>query len=404
MAQPPHIKGGVTAAKGFSASGIHAGIKKHPFLDLALLVSERTGPIAGLFTTNQVTSAPVTLNRLNLKKKLGRAIIINSGNANAFTGPQGLLDAKEMAQLVATQLHIPRHTVFVGSTGVIGPPLPMAAIRKGVPLLLERTKPSRHREAAQAIMTTDTTSKEVALQRRIGGKMVTVGGMAKGAGMIHPDMATMLAFLTTDAAIHQPTLQRALRQAVDASFNCISVDGDASTNDSVLCLANGLAENELLTSNSSEFGRFQHLLNDVCLSLALQICRDGEGATKLVEFQVKGTRSHRDAKRIANTLATSLLVKTALFGEDPNWGRIVAAIGRSGPAIQTTALHLTFDGIHMVRNGRALDATHEHKIQRIMKKKAFTISATVGKGPGFSRIWTTDLSYDYVKINASYRS
>ena len=404
MTPPTRIQGGITAAKGFSASGIHAGIKKPPFLDLALLVSERNGPIAGLFTTNQVISAPVTLNRLNLKKKLGRAIIINSGNANAFTGPQGYLDAKEMAQLVATRLRIPRHTVFVGSTGVIGPPLPMAAIRKSVSRLLEHTHKSRHREAAEAIMTTDTTVKEVALQTRIGGKMVTVGGMAKGAGMIHPDMATMLAYLTTDVAIHQPTLQAALRQAVDASFNCISVDGDASTNDTVLCLANGMADNKVLTANSPEFGRFQHLVNEVCLSLALQICRDGEGATKLVEFHVKGARSHSDAKRIANTLATSLLVKTALFGEDPNWGRIVAAIGRSGPVIKTTALNLTFNGVPIVKNGRGLDSAYERKIHQIMKKKAYTITATVGKGPGVSRIWTTDLSYDYVKINASYRS
>ena len=404
MTQSTHIKGGVTAAKGFSACGIHAGIKPPPLLDLALLVSERKGPIAGLFTTNQIISAPVTLNRLNLKKKFGQAIIINSGNANAFTGPQGLLDAKEMAQLVATRLHLPRHTVFVASTGVIGPPLPMPAIRKNVSLLLARTKKSRHREAAQAIMTTDTTIKEVALQTRIGGKTVTVGGMAKGAGMIHPDMATMLAFLTTDVAIHQPTLQTALRHAVHTSFNCISVDGDASTNDTVLCLANGLAENVPLTSKSSDLGRFQHLLNEVCLSLALQICRDGEGATKLVEFQVKGARSHQDAKRIANTLVTSLLVKTALFGEDPNWGRIMAAIGRSGSVIHTPALNLAFDGIHIVKNGRGLDTTQEQKVQQIMKKKAFTITATVGKGPGFSRVWTTDLSYDYVRINASYRS
>ena len=226
MAKTHRVKGGVTAPKGFLASGIHSGIKKPPMLDLALIASEAQGPIAGLFTTNQIVGAPVIFDRLNLKKKTGRAIIINSGNANAFTGPQGLLDTREIAGTVANGLHTPRHTVFVASTGVICPPLPMDSIRNGIPRLLRGLRREGHLAAAQAIMTTDTTTKEVVVQARIGGEQITVGGMAKGAGMIHPNMATMLAFLTTDAAILQPTLQAVLRHAVDQSFNCISVDGE----------------------------------------------------------------------------------------------------------------------------------------------------------------------------------
>lgn len=404
MLKTKHVKGGVTAARGFVASGIHAGIKKSPSLDLALVASHTTGPIAGLFTTNQIVAAPVIVDRLHLTKKCGRAILINSGNANAFTGPQGLRDTKEMAQLVATRLKIPRHTVFVASTGVICPPLPMTAIRKGIPELIPRLRRAGHREAAEAIMTTDTKVKEIALQTCIGGKTVTVGGMAKGAGMIHPNMATMLAFLTTDVAIHQPTLQAALRRAVDGSFNCISVDGETSTNDTVLCLANGQAGNPILVSPSSELERFQNLVDEACRSLALQICRDGEGATKLVEIHVMGARNAHDAKRIANTLATSPLVKTALFGEDPNWGRILAAIGRAGPRINPTTISLAFDGTYVVRSGRGLEPPRERRVHHIMRKKAFTITATIGKGTASARVWTTDFSYDYVKINASYRS
>ena len=398
------VKGGVTAAKGFLASGIHAGIKKSNVLDLALLTSKVDGPIAGLFTTNKIISPSVTINKFNLKKQVGRAIFINSGNANAFTGPQGLLDAKNMAQLVATSLHTPRHTVFVASTGVIGPLLPMEAIRNGIPQLFRRLRRSGHREAAQAIMTTDTTVKEIALQTHIGGKIVTIGGMAKGSGMIHPNMATMLAFITTDVSIRQPILQTALRRAVDLSFNCISVDGETSTNDTVLCLANGQAGNPMLVSRSKELDRFQQLLNEACLSLALQVCRDGEGATKLVKFHVTGAKNSSDAKRIANTLATSPLIKTAMFGEDPNWGRILVAIGRAGPVINPSVIGLAFDGIDVLRKGRVLQQTSERQIQRIMRNHTYTITVRVGNGSASARVWTTDLSYEYVKINASYRS
>jgi len=284
------LAGGITAPLGFLAAGIATGIKKRGIRDLALLVSERAGPIAGLFTRNRLPAAPVVLDRLHLRHRTGRAIIINSGNANACTGPRGLADAEEMARLVARRLDARPRTVFVGSTGVIGQPLPMSCIRRSLPVLLQRLRRSGGREAARAIMTTDQRIKEVAVQDRIAGRLVTVGGMAKGAGMIHPDMATMLAYLSTDAAIAQSALQQSLRHAVNRSFNCISVDGDTSTNDTVLCLANGMAGNPTLRAGSPGFAAFRRLLDHACHSLAMQVCRDGEGVTKVVQILVVGAR------------------------------------------------------------------------------------------------------------------
>jgi len=371
---------------------------------MALITSAVEGPIAGVFTTNRLPAAPVILDRLHLRRKVGRAILINSGNANACTGLQGLRDAEETAQRVANQLGCPRHAVYVGSTGIIGPALPMPFIRKGIPLLMQRVRRSGDREAAQAILTTDTKVKEVTLKACIGGQTIRIGGMAKGSGMIHPDMATMLAYLTTDIAIDQKVLQTSLQQAVHQTFNCISVDGDTSTNDTVLCLANGLAGNQVIRSRSSELDQFQELLEKACRSLAMQICRDGEGATKFVEIQVHGAKNHAEAKQVANTVATSLLVKTALFGEDPNWGRVIAAVGRAGPSMRADTIHLSFNEIVAVKNGEGCCASIERRIHRIMRRKTFTMTITVGKGKGSATVWTTDLSNDYVNINASYRS
>jgi glutamate N-acetyltransferase/amino-acid N-acetyltransferase len=246
--------------------------------------------------------------------------------------------------------------------------------------------------------------KEVAVRLRIGGRTITIGGMAKGSGMIHPDMATMLAFLTTDAAIAQPALQQALREAADRSFNCISVDGDTSTNDTVLCLANGLARNAAIERGSRAYDRFLASLIEACTSLAMQICRDGEGVTKVVHIHVTGARSASDAKRIARTIATSCLVKTALFGEDANWGRIMAAVGRASVRINQQKIGLAFDGIPIVRNGMTLGAAAERRIARVVRRREFTIAVSLGLGAASARVWTTDLSYDYVKINASYRT
>ena len=396
------ITGGVTAPIGFLAAGIHAGIKPAPLLDLALLASTHPGVMAGVFTQNRIMAAPVLLGRRQLTKHTGQAIIVNSGNANALTGSQGMTDAMEMRKLVSTALRLPVSSVFVGSTGVIGRPLPMPVIRQAIPPLTRLLSRSGHKPAAQAIMTTDTTHKEVALQAKIGQRILTIGGMAKGSGMIHPDMATMLAYLTTDASIAPRALQAALTRAVNATFNCISVDGDTSTNDTVLCLANGQAGNPTIRMDTPQWETFHTLLYEACLSLSLQICRDGEGSTKIVEIVVRGTKTNHEAKKIAQTIATSLLVKTAIFGEDPNWGRIVAAAGRAGVPFNPSKLWLAFNTTRVVDNGQAVGGRATSQAQRIMRKKRYVMTLSLGKKPGYARLWTTDLSYDYVKINASY--
>ena len=396
------IKGGVTAPAGFLAAGIHAGIKPEPLPDLALLASTHPGIMAGVLTQNRIVAAPVVLCQRQLKKHTGQAIFVNSGNANSFTGSQGMSDALEMRKLTATALRLPVSSVFVGSTGVIGRPLPMPAIREAVPPLARLLSRSGHKRAAQAIMTTDTRQKEVAVQAKIGQRTLTVGGMAKGSGMIHPDMATMLAYLTTDAAIAPRALQAALTRAVNDTFNCISVDGDSSTNDTVLCLANGRAGNPAIQTGTPQWEKFYTLLYEACLSLSLQICRDGEGCTKIVEIVVRGTKTNRDAKKIAQTIATSLLVKTAIFGEDPNWGRIVAAAGRAGVSFNPAKIGLAFNGARVVENGQAVGGRADDRAQRIMRKKQYIMTLSLGNKPGCARLWTTDLSYEYVKINASY--
>ena len=399
----PRLNGGITAPIGFLAAGIHTGIKHTKQRDLALVVSERSGPIAGVFTTNTFPAAPVVLNRQYLKKGLGRAFVINSGNANAFTGSKGFDHAKEMGRLVASHLGIPTSLVFMSSTGVIGVPLPMPVLRKGIPRLISALRRAGHKDAAQAIMTTDTCPKTIAVQQPIGGKMVTIGGMAKGSGMIHPSMATMLAYLTTDAVINQQTLQKTLRTVVDQTFNCISVDGETSTNDTVLCLANGLADNRSIRPSSSAHEKFQQLLHKACHALAMAICGDGEGATKVIEIRVRQAATHKAAQQIANTLATSPLIKTALFGENPNWGRIIAALGRAGYPLRPDALVIAFNGRTIVKNGKGLGPRVEGQIQKTMKQPFYTISVTLGMGTETAIRWTTDLTYDYIKINASYR-
>lgn len=398
------IAGGVTAPKGFRAAGIHCGIKKAGLLDLALIASDGPAGIAGLFTTNRVVAAPVLLDRRRLKQGRARAVIVNSGNANACTGEQGLADARRMAASVAEHLHVPAGEVFVGSTGVIGRPLPLARIEAGIPKLVRRLRTTGGLEAARAIMTTDLRPKHAAVRGVVDGRSVTVGGMAKGSGMIHPNMATMLAYLTTDAVIDPRTLQRALSTAAAGTFNCISVDGDTSTNDTVLCLANGAAGNPPITEGSATFRVFIRMLTHVSEALALSICRDGEGVTKVVKIQVTGGRTDQEARRIANTVATSNLVKTALFGQDANWGRVMAAVGRAGVPIHPDRIDVAFGGIPMVKGGTGLGLEAERDIARVFRRREFTIDVAIGRGPGTAHVWTTDLSYDYVKINASYRS
>jgi glutamate N-acetyltransferase/amino-acid N-acetyltransferase len=395
---------GVTAPQGFRASGLHCGIKKPGILDLALVVSDRSGPIAGVFTKNQVVAAPVVLDRLHLRHGEGRAILVNSGNANACTGKPGLVAAQTTAALVARKLDVPTHQVFIGSTGVIGRALPVKRIVEALPALFNALSSGGGAQAARAIMTTDLKPKTAVRQRRINGRLVTIGGMAKGSGMIHPNMATMLGYLTTDAAITRKALQQALIEAVNESFNCISVDGDTSTNDTVLCLANGIAGNRTIKEGTPGFRLFVRLLTEACQPLALAICRDGEGVTKVVKIEVTGAQSRSQAKQVAQTIGTSNLVKTALFGEDANWGRVMAAVGRAGVPIDPSTIAVRFGGVPMVRHGVGLGLAAERRIAKVFQLKEFSIAVDLGQGRHRAHLWTTDLSYDYVRINASYRS
>jgi glutamate N-acetyltransferase/amino-acid N-acetyltransferase len=395
---------GVTAPLGFQAAGIHCGIKKSGLLDLALLVSTASGPIAGVFTGNRVAAAPVILDRVHLRRHRGRAIVVNSGNANACTGAQGLTAAKAMASAVAQGLSIPVHQVFVGSTGVIGRVLPIDRIKAAIPALISQLSLRGGQRAARAILTTDLRTKTVAVRGTIGNQLVTIGGMAKGSGMIHPNMATMLAYFTTDAVIAPSALQRALKSATDQSFNCITVDGDTSTNDTVLCLANGQAHNVPIREGTRDYRGFEQLLTQASQTLALAICRDGEGVTKVVKIEVNGATTAAAAKQVASAIGTSNLVKTALFGEDANWGRVMGAIGRSGVPVNPDKLSVRFNNVVMVRRGMGVGLAAERRIARVFKRKTFTISVDLGQGAARAHMWTTDLSYDYVRINASYRT
>ena len=389
---------------GVLAAGMAAGIKKGEALDLALIVSEREATVAGVFTTNKVVAPPLIWDRQRLRRGKGRAIIVNSGNANACTGRRGYDDAVTMAALTARALGVPREDVYVGSTGVIGKPLPMEKIEAAIPLLAARLHRHGGEDAARAIMTTDTTVKTAAVSDSIGGRTVTVGGIAKGSGMIHPNMATMLAYLATDAQVPRTVLQRGLRQATERSFNRIPVDGDTSTNDMVLCMANGMAGNRPFKPGSADARRFQSLLDHVCLDLAKKVAWDGEGATKFVELRVKGARTQADALRAAITIATSSLVKTAWFGEDANWGRTMAALGRSGARIAEDRIAIMVGPVQIVRRGMGLGPDAEEQANAVMKSREFTVTINLGMGHADATVWTTDLTMDYIKINASYRS
>ncbi len=394
------LDGGVTAPKGFRAAGIHCGIKASRTRDLALVVSENLASATGMFTTNMVKAAPVLVSQEAIQSGMAQAIIVNSGNANACTGAQGLADAHEMVSLTAGALGIAEEYVLVASTGMIGTPLPMAAIRQGIPLLVQALGPEA-RDAAEAIRTTDGFPKTAAAQMEIEGTKVIIGGMTKGAGMIHPQMATTLTFLTTDAVIAAPMLRSALRTAVNQSYNCISVDGDTSTNDSIFLLANGQAGNPPITEDGEAFDRFQETLNAVTRDLAKMIVRDGEGATKLVTVTVRGARSLQDAKTAVSVISTSLLVKTALAGADPNWGRVMAALGRSGAAVQEDRVAISICGIPVAQRGigiaSALEAASE-----AMRRGEIDLLVDLNLGDAAHTGWTCDLNEAYVKFNSKY--
>ncbi len=389
---------------GFLFSGISSGIKKNGSRDLGLIYSEIPAQVAGLFTTNAVKAAPVQLDMDRIKGGLCQALIVNSGNANACTGSQGLRDARRISSLVAKRLGMDEQLVFVSSTGVIGTPLPFNKIKEGIPKLIEALSPEGWMKTVEAIMTTDTFPKVEVATCRIKGKQVKLCGMVKGAGMIRPNLATMLSFLVTDANVEVPLLQRMLERAAEVSYNRITVDGETSTNDTVLLLANGKAGHPSLNRMDRDGEKFQSMLSEVCQNLAKSLVKDGEGATKFIEILIQGARDREDAKQAAYAVAHSPLVKTAFFGEDANWGRILCALGHSGAQINPNRIDVFFDKVPIVKNGMGTGSRVEKQASQILKKKSFKVTVDLHKGKSQFSVFTTDLSIDYVKINASYRS
>ncbi|WP_425059849.1 Arginine biosynthesis bifunctional protein ArgJ [Sporomusa carbonis] len=397
------ITGGITAPQGFKAAGVHCGIKKNGKEDVAVIYSTVPAAAAAMFTTNQMAAAPVIVSRQAVERGKARAIVVNSGCANACTGEQGLADAKAMAHQAAKALNLDDNEVLVASTGVIGVTLPMEKVTAGISQAVADLSESGHEQALAAIMTTDTFPKSCAYQYSLGGKTATIAGIAKGAGMIHPNMATMLCFITTDAAVAPELLKLALNQAVELSFNMISVDGDTSTNDMVAVLANGQAGNKLIRSaDSPEYQEFFQALKTVCTELAQLIVRDGEGATKFLEINVTGALTFADAKQAAMAIAKSPLVKTAFFGQDPNWGRILCAVGYSGAKTQPDRTSLAIGGLTIVVNGQGAAEFDTAKLKDVMAAKDIVVTVDLGLGDAAATVWTCDFSYEYVKINGEY--
>ena len=396
--------GSITFAKGFLASGVTTGIKQSKLPDLAILYSEAPATAAAVFTTNQVQAAPVLLSASRVKSSPTiRAVVVNSGNANACTGKQGDKDAQEMSEQVGHHLGLADKEVLVASTGVIGRFLNMDKVNKGIETASRSLSVEGGEEAARAILTTDTFAKEFSTTVTIGGKSVRIGGMAKGSGMIHPNMATMLAFITTDAAISKEALKKALVEAVDQSFHCISVDGDTSTNDMVMVMANGRAGNRPLKSLAGDGAKFQKALSQVCQELARRVVLDGEGATKFIQITVKGAAKFEAARQAAMAVADSSLFKTAMFGMDANWGRIMGALGNAPIKIDPEKVEISFGPLKVAKGGAAVQFS-EAKALGLLKRKEVEVMINLNAGKAEATVFTCDLSYDYVKINASYRT
>lgn len=398
------IDGGVTAPQGFRAAGVHCGLRRSR-KDLALLVSDVPASVAGVFTMNKAQAAPILVDRIQLKRG-GQcsAIVVNSGNANACTGERGLNDAWTMVHAVASALSIPADHVMVSSTGVIGQYLPMECVLAGIADATLALAVDGAGDAASAIMTTDTLQKEYAMTTTIGGQTVTIGAMAKGSGMIAPNMATMLAFVTTDLAIESSLLAPALKRATERSFNRISVDGDTSTNDMAMVLANGLAGNPPISSAiDTRYDEFCAALEHVMIILAKMIARDGEGATKLIEVVVRGAASEADAAAAARSVANSNLVKTAIHGCDANWGRVLAALGYSGVDFNPDDVEIALNGVPVILRNYEI-VLDEELAKAALERDVVIIDITIGSGEHEVRFWTCDLTKEYVHINASYRS
>lgn len=390
---------------GFKAGAVKAGIRGKDRLDLGMIYSEVPAAAAGVFTTNRVKAAPVLLDMERLKEGVARAVVVNSGVANACTGPEGMEAARKISALAAAHLNISDKQVLVSSTGVIGEELDISLFEKAMPPLAAGLSQEGLPEVAQAMMTTDTVPKIRSRTLELGGHKVTLTGLAKGSGMIMPNMATMLGFVVTDAVVSRQVLQTILERGVGSSFNSITVDGDTSTNDSVLALANFMATNPLIDDVDTSDGRlFQENFSALLLDLALDIIRDGEGATKLITVQVRGAANGEEADLAARTVANSSLFKTACFGEDPNWGRIIAALGRSGARFDPDQISIDFDDAPVLVRGKISDPAWEERAAKVLRKAAFVLGIDLHVGSAEKKIYTCDLSLDYVKINADYRT
>jgi len=401
------IKGGVCAAKGFKAGGIHCGIRKNRTKrDLALIVSEKKAATAAVYTTNLVKGAPLTVTEAHLSDGYAKAVICNSGNANTCN-EGGIEIAEQTCELLGAELNISPKDIVVASTGVIGQPLDITPIKNGIPSLVKSLSENGSENAAEGIMTTDTKVKEIAVSFKLGGKTCKIGGIAKGSGMIHPNMATMLVFITTDCAISPEMLKKALSSDIKETFNMISIDGDTSTNDMVTVLANGMAENAEITADGEDFNAFMKALNTVNVYLCRRIAGDGEGATKLIECKVTGAKTLETAKTVAKSVICSSLTKAAMFGSDANWGRVLCAIGYSGAEVDVNKIDVAFKSqkgeIAVCKNGAGIPFSEE-KAKEILLEPEIEILVELNSGEYSSCAWGCDLTYDYVKINGDYRT
>ena len=401
------INGGVCAAKGFTASGVHCGIRKNKTKrDLALIFSETKASAAAVYTTNLVKGAPLAVTKMHLMDGKAQAVICNSGNANTCNA-DGIEVAQKMAEITAAELGIDKEDVVVASTGVIGQPLDITPIKEGLPALKDALGDKNSAEAAEGIMTTDTVKKEVAVSFEIGGVECKIGGIAKGSGMIHPNMATMLVFITSDVAIAPEMLQKALSSDIQNTFNMVSVDGDTSTNDMVCVLANGMAGNKEITADGEDFDTFMKALNTVTVHLCRMIAGDGEGATKLLECRVTGAADEKTAKIVAKSVICSSLTKAAMFGADANWGRVLCAIGYSGADVDVTKVDVSFESnkgiIPVCKDGSGIEFSEEIA-KEILLEKEIIINVGLNSGESSSTAWGCDLTYEYVKINGDYRT
>jgi glutamate N-acetyltransferase / amino-acid N-acetyltransferase len=402
MADVQWIDGGITAVPGILAAGVTAGIKPSGKKDLALIYSSAPARAAAVFTTNQIKGAPVLVSQEHIRDGRAQAIVASSGCSNVCTGEQGIKDAREMTKTVGELLRIKPNQVLIAATGVIGALLPMDKIRTALPKLVKGLSPQGGRNAAEAIMTTDSRPKEAALRVEVGGRPITIGGIAKGVGMLEPHLATMFCFLATDAMVAADALPRALKRAVDASLNRITVDGDQSTSDTVALLANGLAENAPLERGSRALREFAHGLDAIVARLAHLLVSDGEGVTKVVEVVVSGARTRREALLAARSIANSPLVKTAINGADPNWGRLMMALGKSPARVVQDRVSIRFGDEVLVEKGALKAGARVDKIRALMAGAEYAIGIDLGLGRGRETVWTSDLSEEYVRINGKY--